>query len=204
MKIKLCGFTQETPLKAAIQAKVDFIGFVFHENSPRNLEIPAARNLAKIIPSNIAKVSVTVNASIEKLNRIYNALTPQYFQLHGNESIEEIVAIKKQFPKVKIIKAFAICSKEDLAQITLYEDFVDHILLDNKNPGSGQSFDLSLIKDLKTKNDWFLSGGINCNNVIDMIARTNAPMIDVSSGIEEIKGKKSVALINKLTTIVKK
>lgn len=204
MKIKLCGFTESASLEAAIKVGVDFAGFVFHESSPRNVEISTAQNLAKITPGNVAKVSVTVNASIQKLREIYNALSPQYFQLHGSESLEEISAIKKEFPQIKIIKAFAISNKEDLEQIPVYEDLVDHILLDNKNPGSGQSFDLDLVKNLETKNDWFLSGGINCDNVIDVITKTNAPMIDVSSGIEEVRGEKSIALINKLTAIIKK
>lgn len=203
MKIKLCGFKEEDSLKTAIDCKVDFIGFIFHEDSPRNVNIDSAQKLAKLIPSEISKVAVTVNAPIKKLQEIYNAIKPEYFQLHGLETLEEIQEIKEKFPRVKLIKAISITNEKDLGQISKYEKNVDNILLDNKIPGSGQSFDWDLICDLKTKNDFILSGGLNKNNLIDAITKTNAKMVDISSGIEENRGEKSSKLIKEITAILK-
>ena len=141
MKIKLCGFKEENSLKAAIKANIDLIGFIFHDSSPRNVTFDQVKHLCTAVPNNINKVSVTVDASIDKLQEIYKALKPQYFQLHGNETLSDIRNIKEIFPAVKIIKAFSICTKQDLEQVKPYEGHADHILLDNKNPGSGESFD---------------------------------------------------------------
>ncbi len=202
MKIKLCGFKEESSLKAAIKADIDFIGFVFHDSSPRNVTFDQAKHLCNIVPDNINKVSVTVDASIDKLQEIHNALKPQYFQLHGNETLSDIETIKEIFPAVKIIKAFSICTKQDLEQVKPYESHVTHILLDNKNPGSGQSFDWNLLDDFKTKSNWILSGGLNLTNIVDAIHRTDAKIVDISSGIEVLKGDKSPELIEQITTII--
>ncbi len=203
MKIKLCGFKEESSLKTAIESQIDYIGFIFHENSPRNISLESARNLAKLIPSNIAKVAVTVDKTLNELQEIYDALNPEYFQLHGSENLDYLEQLKNTFPQVKIIKAIAISAKQDLEQIAKYEQITDHILLDNKTPGSGQSFDWNLISDLKTKNDFILSGGLNKDNLIDAITKTNAKIVDISSGIEEIRGEKSPKLIKEITTILK-
>ncbi len=203
MKIKLCGFKEEDSLKVAIQSNVDYIGFVFHEPSPRNISTSQAHNLAKIIPENINKVSVTVDAPLKVLQEIYNSLKPQYIQLHGSENLDYIKNVKENFPEAKIIKALKIKDEKDLNQVKIYENYVDHILLDGESPGSGQSFNWNLIQDFKTKNDFFLSGGLNKDNILDAIKKTNAKIVDISSGIEEVRGKKSPKLIEKITTLIK-
>jgi phosphoribosylanthranilate isomerase len=45
--------------------------------------------------------------------------------------------------------------------------------------------------------NWFLAGGINLENIAKAISIANATMVDISSGIEEIRGTKSNALIKK-------
>ena len=37
MKIKVCGITEIETLNFLIQNEVDYVGFIFHENSPRNV-----------------------------------------------------------------------------------------------------------------------------------------------------------------------
>lgn len=202
MKIKLCGFTNKPTIKAAIESGADFLGFVFHQKSPRNVDIATAVNLAKEIPNSVSKVSVTVDSSLDFLQKINDNLNPEYFQLHGQEDIVLIEKIKNKFPEKKIIKAIGVSKQLDLDQIRVFEDLVDHILLDNKIPGSGHVFDWNILHNLETKNDWMLSGGLNVDNITTAISQTKAPIVDISSGIEKIRGEKSSELITKITTIV--
>ena len=37
MKIKICGITERDTLNFLIENEVDYAGFIFHENSPRNV-----------------------------------------------------------------------------------------------------------------------------------------------------------------------
>ena len=79
-----------------------------------------------------------------------------------------------------------------------FEDFADYFLFDGKVAGGGNSFDWTILKNYHGAKNWFLSGGINSKNVLEAVKITGANMIDVSSGIEEIRGLKSPKLITEL------
>lgn len=195
MKVKLCGFTESSSLQSAIDSKADFIGFVFYNKSPRNITPAKAAELAKIIPSSVQKVAVTVNPSLDLLREIVFTLQPQCFQLHDVKSKERIVEIKKAFPFVKIIQAFPISNKTDLEQSLDFIDVADIFLFDNIISGSGKSFDFKILQDFSCSKNWFLSGGLNINNIDEALRITGAQMVDISSGIEKERGKKSPELI---------
>ena len=58
--------------------------------------------------------------------------------------------------------------------------------------GRGISFNWNIIKGFNFNKPWFLAGGLNANNVIDAIKITGATMLDVSTGVENEPGKKSI------------
>lgn len=203
MKVKLCGFKEEKSLETAIKMQTDFIGFIFHEGSPRYVSAQKAGEIAKIIPKNIAKVAVIVDADLSKLKEIAQELEPQYFQLHGNESKIDVLAIKKHFPNIKIIKAFKVSSVKDIEQSLDFKELADIFMFDNVNAGSGKSWDYSSLKNLVLEKPWFLSGGLNIHNVLEAIKMSGAPMIDISSGIEKERGVKSSELIIEFMNKVK-
>ena len=195
MKIKLCGFTEQKTIKTAIDYGCDFIGVVFVKNSARYVNPENSQELSKIISQKAQKVAVTANESTENLQKINKNFQPNFFQLHGDEDIEYIRELKKIFPKISIIKALPISQKNDLNEIKNFENEVDYFLLDNKNPGSGKNFDWSLLQDFEFSKPYFLSGGININNIDEAIKIVNPSYIDISSGIEEERGIKSSKLI---------
>ena len=201
MKIKLCGFNDINSLNCAIESHCDFLGFVFVKNSIRNINYQQANIFAKIIPKNISKVAVVVNASINEIEKINHSLQPDFFQFHGKENIQYIQGFKKKYPNIKIIKAFSIQENKDLESIEIFENAVDYFLFDNKLPGSGDKFDWDLLKNISSQKPWFLSGGINIDNIEDALKKTNARFFDISSGIEKIRGQKSPELIKNLMII---
>lgn len=195
MKIKLCGFNEINSLECAIKNSCDFLGFVFVKNSIRNINYEQADNFAKIIPKNIAKVAVVLRASADHIEKINNTLKPDFFQFHGDETIDYILDFKEKYPNIKIIKAISVANKNDLTQIKMFENYIDYFLFDNKNPGSGNKFDWNYLADISSSKPWFLSGGINIDNIEDAIIKTNAKLFDISSGIEKVRGQKSSELI---------
>jgi phosphoribosylanthranilate isomerase len=80
---------------------------------------------------------------------------------------------------------------------------IDYFLLDNKNPGSGEAFDWKILQDFNPHKPYFLSGGINIKNIEEAIKIVNPKFIDLSSGIEEIKGVKSSKLIIEILQKIK-
>ena len=91
--------------------------------------------------------------------------------------------------------------KLDLNKIDKYES-VDYFLFDYKPlkgelpGGNSKSFDWNIIKNLKTKKQWFLSGGINTNNIKQIIDDINPFGVDLSSGVEKELGIKDNHIIN--------
>jgi len=203
MKIKLCGFKEEESLKCAIAQNCDFIGFIFFDKSPRYISPENAGKLAKLIPSSIAKVAVVVNPDFEYLEKIIAEFSPNYFQFHGEESLNFIKEVKEKFPQIGIIKALKISTKEDLEKTKIFQDDVNFLLLDNKVAGSGESFDWKILENFHNKKDWFLSGGINIDNVEKAIEISHAKILDISSGIEKVRGEKSPKLIKELMEKIK-
>ncbi|MDA0902607.1 MAG: phosphoribosylanthranilate isomerase [Proteobacteria bacterium] len=206
VKIKLCGFSDKNTVDLAAKLGTDFLGFIFHQNSPRNISHSKAKEITADIPINVKKVAVVVNAENETIAEIVDNLKPDFLQLHGDESPERVNEIKEAF-NLPIIKAIAISKEEDLLKVKEYEDLVEYFLFDTKvdnlRGGSGKTFDWSLLKKLKTSKNWFLSGGLNINNIDLALKITGANMVDISSGIEEIKGLKSPTLIENILKFLK-
>ena len=195
MKIKLCGFTELKTIKTAIDYGCDFLGIVFVKSSIRYVSPEESKKLSSIIPNNIHKVAVIANETLENLQIINQNFQPNFFQLHGEEDVEYIQNLRKKFPNIAIIKAISVSEKNDLDKIMNFENYVDYFLLDNKNPGSGKTFKWEFLKDFKPTKPYFLSGGINLLNLDEAIKIANPEFIDISSGIEEIRGFKSSKLI---------
>lgn len=207
IKIKLCGINTVEILNYCcnLAYKPNYLGFVFYANSPRNITYSQAERFKKIIGKKIPKIAVTVNSSLEDMDRIMSSLHPDYLQFHGEESVTYIQTLKDQF-NIKVIKAIAI--KEDLGKekISYYENYVDYFLFDSATKeygGSGVKFNWGILNGQNIKKPWFLSGGINASNILSAIESSNTNLFDISSGIESAKGVKDKNKIYELLNLIK-
>lgn len=204
MKVKLCGFTDEESVLTAVRQKCDFLGFVFHEKSPRYISPENAALISAKVPSSIARVAVVADLDFDVLEVISQKFHPDFFQFHGNETVEFLQKARQKFPQIKIIKAFKVSDRADLEHVKDFENIADFFMFDGKNPGSGKKFDWKILQNFYSKKDWFLSGGLNVDNIFDALKITGAKMIDISSGIEKIRGKKSPELIEEFMEKIRK
>ncbi len=200
MITKICGIKREDTLLCCEKNKVNFFGMIFYQKSPRNISFEKAIKLQNIsMDLNINGVGVFVNKDIDKLQEIIKNLKLKFIQLHGSEDEQYIKTIKKM--DVKIIKSVSISNKDDLNKIDKYES-VDYFLFDYKPlqgdlpGGNSKSFDWNILKNLETKKQWFLSGGINSNNIKQIIDDINPFGVDLSSGVEKELGIKDNHIIN--------
>lgn len=206
MQVKLCGFRQEDSLLSALNYRPDYVGFVFYQKSLRYISPKDCLALAGLVPKSTSKVAIVVNANIGLLKEIYQSLNPDYFQLHGSEDPNYISQVKGAFPDVKIIKAFALSDEDNLPDLTNYDSCCDLYLFDSKTAeygGSGTRFDWNLLDKIETNKSWFLSGGINIDNIDLVLKNPNVKMVDISSGIEEERGVKSSKLISQIMQKIK-
>ena len=200
MIIKICGIQNKNTLLYCEKNNVNFFGMIFYPKSPRNISFENAVALQRISKNlNINGVGVFVNKKLNELEQIIKDLKLEFIQLHGTEDEEYIKNLKKI--DIKIIKSISISNKDDLYKIDKYKS-ADYFLFDYKPlkgelpGGNSKSFDWNILKDLKTDKPWFLSGGINSNNIRKIIEDINPLGIDLSSGVEKELGIKDNHIIN--------
>ena len=61
MKVKICGLNPIRDVQLCIDLKVNFLGFVFYEKSPRNLNLNEIQKLKNYNRKDSLFVAVTVN-----------------------------------------------------------------------------------------------------------------------------------------------
>ena len=200
MIIKICGIKNRDTLMCCENNNIGFFGMIFYTKSPRNISIENASKLLNISEKlNINGVGVFVNKEIDKLKEIIEHTNLKYVQLHGSEDELYIKNIKKL--GVRIIKSISISIKDDLNKIKDYKS-ADYFLFDYKPKkndlpgGNSKSFDWKILKSLKTDKPWFLSGGVNINNIQQILSDINPYGIDLSSGVEKELGIKDNHIIN--------
>ena len=200
MIIKICGIQNQDTLICCENNSINFFGMIFYPKSPRNITIENANKLNKISEKlNINGVGVFVNKEINELREIITYVNLKYVQLHGSEDELYIKNLKKF--GVKIMKSISVSTEDDLKKINNYQT-ADYFLFDykpkkNELPGgNSKSFDWNIIKSLKSDKPWFLSGGINLNNIQQILVDINPCGVDLSSGVEKELGIKDNHIIN--------
>ena len=192
MKIKICGLNPIRDVQLCIDLKVNYLGFVFYEKSPRNINLSDIKVLNKYDRKNSNFVAVTVNPSNEfiKKNLIANF---NYIQLHGSETKERLREIKKM--GFKIIKAIKIKEEKDIDK---YKEFseADIILFDTPGMEKSLEFPKNLIKKIPLGEKYALAGSISKYNVENM-NKLGINFFDLSSSLESQLGYKDHTEIKK-------
>lgn len=192
-KLKICGITLESEVDFLNHLDVDYVGFVFAK-SRRKVTPEQAKELRDALKNEIRTVGVFVNEEAGRINEIADFCRLDIVQLHGEESEAEMRQIR-----LPIWNAVGVESKTDIQAASKTQ--AEAVLLDYRDPGSGRSFDWTLIPKCR-EYQLVLAGGINSENVREAIRLADPDVIDVSSGVEE-NGKKSENLVKEMIRRVK-
>ena len=197
--IKICGLSTSDTLDAAIGAGATHVGFVFFAASPRNLDTARAADLAARVPAHVRKVGVLVDPDDALLDRVAPFL--DILQLHGSEGAARLAAIRDRYGK-PVWRAAGVATAADIRAADAAAGPADLLLLDAKAPsgaslpgGNGVRFDWRVLADVRPARAWGLSGGLDAGNVGDAVRGCAPALVDVSSGVEDAPGVKSVAKI---------
>lgn len=200
-RVKICGLKDPSHVQIAAEAGASYVGFVFFEKSPRNVTVAQAEALAIDVPMGVAKVALTVNADNAFLDQLLETVPLDMLQLHGKETPERVAEIKARYG-LPVMKAIGIAEQADTAQIDLYGEVADQLLVDAKAPkgadlpgGNGLAFDWKLVKRKFWPRPWMLAGGLTPENVALAVQMTGAKQVDVSSSVESAPGVKDPELI---------
>ena len=214
-KVKICGINSEVALDAAIEAGADYVGFVFYPKSPRNIDIATAAKFVRRARerSRTKTVALVVDPEDQQLDEIVKRFAPDFFQLHGHESLERVRAVRSR-TGVAIIKAIPVRTRADVSAAGTYHtpgSAADTVLFDAKPPadpkalpgGNGLSFDWRILDAVEGRYPYALAGGLTPENVGEAIRLTGAAIVDVSSGVESAPGRKDPELIRRFLKAAK-
>ena len=193
VRVKICGITRVEDALSAVEQGADAIGLVFYNQSPRNVSIKQAAEIANHIPAFVSVVGLFVNAEPSFINEVITNAKIDLLQFHGDETPEECASYSLPF-----IKAIRVKSDTNLVQYAKEYSAAKGLLLDAYTEGvaggTGHVFDWNLIPKQLAK-PIILAGGLKADNVAQAIQQVMPYAVDVSGGVEASKGIKDVAKI---------
>ncbi len=195
-QVKICGINDAAAFDTAIDAGADWLGFVFFPPSPRFVTPAAAAALSARRQAGPPRVGLFVEPSETDIAAVLQALPLDILQIYG--ALDRLPAIKARFG-LPIWRAMGVAGAEDLPGTAGH---ADRFVLEAKPPagatrpgGNATRFDWAILRGWHGPAPWVLAGGLTPDNVHAAIAQSGAQAVDVSSGVERVKGVKDPALI---------
>ncbi len=197
--LKVCGMRDLQNINELARLEPNYIGFIFYNKSKRYVGEYFDSKIIKSIKG-IKKVGVFVNSDFNYIIDKHSKYNLDYVQLHGNESPDFCKKLKAK--NTNIIKAFSIDNSFDFSILDEYYLHCNYFLFDTKSEnygGSGIKFDWSVLKNYDNKKKFFLSGGIDIDDIetIKKLTNLNIHAIDINSKFEKLSGLKDIGKIGK-------
>ena len=196
MRAKICGITNLEDALVAIAAGADALGFVFYEKSPRYITPQKAKEIIDKLPPFIERVGLFVNCDASFVNETYHDSFLSLAQIHFEAEDDFYKSL--EVPFIKVVRAK---SKKEIIMIDkeLYH-LVDSYV--EQYGGEGKRLDLSWFEGVDCSK-MILAGGLNSQNVAQL-SQYGFYGVDVSSGVEESKGKKDRMKVENFMKAVKR
>jgi len=190
VRVKICGVRTPDDARAAAKAGATMVGLVFAEGSPRRIDRAQAEAILAALPSGVEPVALLADAAPD---HAVLAWWRGRVQLHGNEDEATCAAIAARGHA--LMRGFAF-SPEAVRRWDACTE-VDTLVVDGPRGGGGVAFDhaalASMLPGLRAR--VLLAGGLTPANVADAIRTVGPWGVDVSSGVERVRGTKDHAMI---------
>ncbi len=211
---KICGVQSVADIQAVAAAGGDAIGLNFFPDSIRFVdpESEKTQQLSAVASeAGLLRVGVFVNETPAAIMRWAHTISLDAIQLHGDEPPEIVYELGSQtdLPLIRAIKLpISALPVETIIELT--HPWIAagcRLLFDadagNTQGGSGQTLDWKSIQAWSAKHvhvAWTLAGGLRPDNIKEAVSVTGAKSVDVASGVEQPRGKKSGRLIQSFLT----
>jgi len=196
MRAKICGITNLEDALVAISAGADALGFVFYDKSPRYITPQKAKEIIEKLPPFIERVGLFVNCEASFVNQTYHDSFLSLAQIHFEAEDDFYKSL--EVPYIKVVRAK---SKKEISMIDKeFYHLVDSYV--EQYGGEGKRLDLSWFEGVDCSK-MILAGGLNSENVAQL-SRYGFYGVDVSSGVEEYKGKKDRMKVENFMKAVKR
>jgi phosphoribosylanthranilate isomerase len=203
-QIKICGITNSSDALSAIQAGADAVGLNFYPSSPRFIDQSTARQIRNVLPPDIVKVGLFVNAAAKEVCRTFDELELDLIQIHGDETPKFLTQLGER----PVMRAFRL-GPDGLQPIIAYLESCKQLqcvpklvlidaLAEGVYGGTGETANWSICAQypgIDGLPPLVLAGGLKPSNVAEAINQVRPAGVDTASGVESYPGKKDLLAV---------
>jgi phosphoribosylanthranilate isomerase len=204
-RIKICGVCRVEDALLAARAGAHAVGMVFHELSPRYVSMDRAKQIIANLPPFVTPVGLFVDADVETVRQTAQQLGLAHIQLHGSEEPEQVAALAP----LTVIKAVRVergtfqqtldTWRQAIAahNITNLPGFVLETGGTAAPGGTGVANDWETVQMAQEVGAFdnmpkiIAAGGLTPETVGSIVRTIRPYAVDVSTGVEESRGRKS-------------
>ncbi|MGR9047158.1 phosphoribosylanthranilate isomerase [Halobacillus faecis] len=203
--VKLCGNRSLSDVAKTSSSQASHLGFIFVRRTKRYVRPEYVGRWVKKIRPRQKIVGVFIEPTIEEIEEILHFVPLDVIQLHGNETVSQLLRIKEAFglPVWKVVHH----QSNGIKQMEVFRGVADGYIVDSKvdgaSGGTGVRFDWDAVPTYQKEAydqgvACLIAGGIKPENVTELL-HYRPDGIDLSSGIEIGDGKD----IGKIQAIMK-
>lgn len=202
--VKICGLTNLQDVKIATEGGSDLLGFVF-ANSPRAAQEPVVHQCRKYLetlsgrtrPLLVGVVTSFDDPAGKQAVRLAGLGVLDALQLHGSRASAMMQEIGRMAMDIGRYAAIALGSIEDIAEEqSLVNAGEPRVLVDarvgNSTGGTGSGIPEVVLQARRATVPLWLAGGLGVENIRTIITRYHPELVDLSSSLESVAGKKDI------------
>ena len=194
VRVKICGVTNESDLRAVDTAGADAVGVIADVpvDTPREVSLDEARDLVGAAPPFLTTTLVTMPDTVADAVDAAVRVEPDVLQLHGDFGPEELDAIRTDVAADLV----AVVDAADPERARTVAPAVDAVLVDSVDEsgagGTGETHDWAATAEVAATLDApvILAGGLSPENVAEAVDAVDPYAVDVASGVERAGGRK--------------
>jgi phosphoribosylanthranilate isomerase len=193
-RVKICGVTRETDLRAVADAGADAVGLVsgVSVDTPRGISPERAADLAAAAPPFLTTVLVTMPETASEAVALAETVGADVLQVHGVVP-ETAVELREHVGSLLVAT--------DAERAPEYEGCADGLLVDSVDEsgagGTGETHDWDATREVvaSLSTPVMLAGGLTPENVAAAVETVGPYGVDVASGTEAEGGVKAHAKV---------
>jgi phosphoribosylanthranilate isomerase len=199
-RVKICGVTRPEDAAAACKHGADAIGIVLHPASARNVPLDRARQIIAAVTPYVTPVGVFAGATVQEILDTAATLGLRTVQLNGEQTPQDVAELQG----LNVIKAIRVARGQLAGEVARWKAArlpnLAAVILEPAGTaqpgGTGVENNWDEVVAAKEKEVFdgvtlIAAGGLKPETVAEVIRRVQPYAVDVSSGVEVLKGIKS-------------
>jgi phosphoribosylanthranilate isomerase len=204
--IHVAGILDLAEARLLIECGFRYLGFPLGlDYHAEDLPADAAARIVARLGDQATFFVITYHATADAILDLCEQVVVAMVQLHGTVSPEELAALRKAAPDLRIIKSLVVGAESEAAltrSVAVAAPFVDAFITDTFDPATGakgatgKTHDWAVSRRLVnlSPRPVILAGGLTPANVAEAVTSVGAAGVDVHTGIEDGDGRKNAVL----------